>query len=282
MYLMKLIYPVLKEHIGLILIGIMCYMILKEKGIKKLYSFLMFFLAGVLGIIVLTSNSLNQPLFPLLSGLFGFSILIMSLLQKSKIPEQIKNPKTKLKKKNLFKAICAASGVGFIAGFLPGFGSSQAAILGTQVVGDIGDEGFLTLVGGINTANMMISVATVYVLQKARNGGIIAINKILGEISFNNVIIFVFVALIVAGLATVLAINLSKVFSKTITKISYWKIVFTILSFIIILTIIFDGWLGLIVLVTATCVGIAASEFGVGKNHLMGCLILPVILFFVL
>ncbi|MBT6774490.1 hypothetical protein HOA91_03905, partial [Candidatus Woesearchaeota archaeon] len=43
-------------------------------------------------------------------------------------------------------------GVGFIAAFLPGFGSSQAAIVATNIVGDIGDEGFLALVGGINTA----------------------------------------------------------------------------------------------------------------------------------
>jgi putative membrane protein len=282
LYLMKIIYPVLKKYIGWILIGIMCYMILKEKGKKKLYSFFMFSLAGVLGIIVLTNETLNQPLFPLLSGLFGFSILILSLLQKSSIPKQSKNVELKLKKKNLFKAIGAASSVGFVAGFLPGFGSSQAAILGTQVVGNIGDEGFLTLVGGINSANMMISIGTAYALNKARNGGIIAVNKIIGSIGFNEMIVFVIVGLIAAGVATILAINLSKVFCSFVSRISYWKIVSSILTFITVLTFVFDGWYGLLILIVSTAIGISASELGVGKNHLMGCLILPVILFFVL
>jgi len=34
-------------------------------------------------------------------------------------------------------------------------------------------------------------------------------------------------------------------------------------------------------LMVSTAVGLIASYFGVGKNHLMGCLLLPVIVFFV-
>src|SRR3989344_4613411 len=44
----------------------------------------------------------------------------------------------------------------------------------------------------------------------------------------------------------------------------------------------FDGFIGLIILFTATAIGLITSFFKVGKNHLMGCLILPVILFFIL
>ncbi len=279
---MLVIAPLIENYIGYILIAIMLYMILKDKQ-KRLRSLTAFLLSGALGIIVLTAiPNLTQPLFPLLSGLFGFSILLTSLAQSSKIPQQDFTKPLTITKKNTLKSVTAASGVGFLAAFLPGFGSSQAAIIATNIVGDIGDEGFLSLVGGINTANMLISIATAYILQKARNGAIVTVNSLLGELSLQHVIFFIFTALIVAGIATLLALTISKIFARIIVQINYVKIVLTILIFITFLTFYFDGFVGLLILLTATAIGLVTSYLEVGKNHLMGCLILPVILFFVL
>jgi putative membrane protein len=278
---MEFIFPLVKGLIGYILALIMMYMIGKDKG-KRVKSLIMFLLAGSLGLIVFSIPNLKQPLFPLLSGLFGFSILLISLLQKSVIPTQDLSKPLTISKKNITKSVTAASGVGFIAAFLPGFGSSQAAIVATNIVGDIGDEGFLSLVGGINTANMLISIGTAYILSKARNGAILAVNELVGGVGFQEMILFLMVALIVGGVAVVIAINISKVFAKYIVKVNYNKIVFSIIGFITILTFFFDQFIGLMILVTATGIGIMASSWNIGKNHLMGCLILPVILFFVL
>ncbi|HIJ11721.1 TPA: hypothetical protein HA278_06695 [Candidatus Woesearchaeota archaeon] len=281
MYGMEFIYPLVKESIGYILIGIMFLLIMREKG-KRLASTAAFFLAGSLGLLIFSIPNLEQPLFPLLSGLFGFSILLVSLLQHSSIPYQYHDEPLTISNKNLGKAVGAASGVGFIAAFLPGFGSSQAAIVATSFVGDIGDEGFLTLVGGINTANMVISIATLYVLDKARNGAIITVQSILGETTLSQIIMFLAVALIVGAIAVLLALQISKVFATYIVKINYTFIVWSIIGFITLLTLYFDGLIGLAILGTATALGIVVSSWGVGKNHLMGCLILPVILFFIL
>jgi putative membrane protein len=278
---MAKIYPLVKGAIGYILAGIMIFMIGKDKG-KRLKNLTLFLMAGCLGLTVFSIHNLKQPLFPLLSGLFGFSILLLSLLQKSKIPKQDLSKPLTISKKNVTKAVTAASGVGFIAAFLPGFGSSQAAIVATNIVGDIGDEGFLTLVGGINTANFLISIGTAYALNKARNGAILTVNKLLGSIGLQEMLLFLGVALVVGGVATILAINISKIFSKFIVKVNYNYIVWSIIGFITLLTFFFDGFIGLTILVTATAIGIVASSWGIGKNHLMGCLILPVILYFVL
>ncbi|MFH1276496.1 MAG: tripartite tricarboxylate transporter permease, partial [Candidatus Woesearchaeota archaeon] len=282
LFSMEKIYPLVNGLIGYVLIIIMTYMILKEKG-KRVKSLVAFLLAGCLGLIVLNKiPNLSQPLFPLLSGLFGFSILLMSLLQNSVIPKQDLSKPLTITKKNMTKAVSAASGVGFIAAFLPGFGSSQAAIVATEIVGDIGDEGFLTLVGGINTANMLISIGTAYILSKARNGAIVVINELLGEVKLQEMLLFLGVALVVGGIATILAIIISKQFAKFIVKVKYSYIVWSIIGFITILTFYFDGFIGLTILITATAIGIVTSYLKVGKNHLMGCLILPVILYFVL
>ena len=279
---MDWIYPYIKGIMGYVLALIMIYMVAKEKK-KWLKSLTVFTLSGCLGLIVLTGiPNLNQPLFPLLSGLFGFSILLVSLLQKSNIPKQDLTKPLTISNKNVVKSVSAASGMGFIAAFLPGFGSSQAAIISTQVVGDIGDEGFLSLVGGINTANMLISIGTVYALDKARNGAIVAVKDLIGQVGMQEMLIFLAVSLTVGGLAAILTLNLSKVFAKLIVKVNYTHIIWGIIIFITLLTIYFDGIIGLTILFTATAIGLVTSFWGIGKNHLMGCLILPVILFFVL
>lgn len=278
---MAKIYGLTSGLIGYILIGIMTVMILKDKG-KRVKALVVFLLSGCLGLLVFSIPNMNQPLFPLLSGLFGFSILLVSFFQQSVIPEQFTDKELTISNKNLVKSVSAASGVGFIAAFLPGFGSSQAAIVATNIVGDIGDEGFLSLVGGINTSNMLISIATAFTLEKARNGAIVTVNKLLGGIGLQEMFIFLGVALVVGGLATILTLKLSKVFAKYVVKVNYNYIVLSIIIFIVGLTFYFDGFLGLLILLTSTGIGLLASSLNVGKNHLMGCLILPVILFFVL
>ncbi len=280
-FLMKWLAEPVTGIVGYLLILLMFYMIWREKE-KKTKALALFLLSGALGLLVFSIPTLEQPLFPLLSGLFGFSILLISLAQKSVIPKQKLNQPLNLSAKNITKSVTGATGMGFIAAFLPGFGSSQAAIIATNVVGDIGDEGFLTLVGGINTANMLISIAAAYILNKSRNGAILVVNKLLDGMSFETMLIFLAVSLVAAGTAALLTIKISKVFAQLIVKVKYSYIVWGIIIFIALLTAYFDGFIGLTILATATALGLISSVWGIGKNHLMGCLLVPVILYFVL
>ncbi|MBI2102327.1 tripartite tricarboxylate transporter permease [Candidatus Woesearchaeota archaeon] len=273
--------PLVAGIIGYLLIIITLFMIWRQKG-KRLYALLAFLLSGVLGLLVFNISLLKQPLFPLLSGLFGISLLLISLSEKTSIPSQKTDAPLTISKKNIIKTISAASGVGYLAAFLPGFGSSQAAIVATGAVGDVGDEGFLTLVGGINTANMLISIATVYILQKARNGAIVAVQQLMDTITLSHLFQFIAVSLIAAGIASILTIYFSKIFASVIVKIPYAKLILGIVIFITGFTLYFDGLLGLLVLLTSTALGLLVTQWGVGKNHLLGCLILPVILYFTL
>ena len=281
LYLMKILQGPISAVVGYLLIGMVVYMILKDKD-KRLRNLILFTLSGVLGIIVFYISELRQPLFALLSGLFGVSILVESLRTSSSIPTQQKVTELSLSSKNRNKAVSASCFVGFIAGFLPGFSSSQGAVVATNMVGDIGDEGFLVLVGGINTANMLISIGTAYALDKARNGAIVAVDTFLGTMTFEQMLIFISGSLVVAGLSVVACLYLSKLFARFITRVPYTELVLGIMSFIILLAALFDGFLGLLILAVATALGVMATSWGVAKSHLMGCLLVPVILFFVL
>lgn len=278
---MNFLYPLTKNYIGLVLVIVVIFLIFREPTIeKKFWSFFLFSISGILGIIVLNLSNLKQPLFHLLSGLFGVSMLLISIKEKNNISQQEQCPAITLSHSIFFKSTFGATISGYFAGFLPGLGSSQAAIIAQTFLKNIGDKGFLVLVGGINTVNMLVSIGTMYLLQKARNGAILIVGKLIGHVSFNVMMLFLIVTIITGGIATLLTIYLSKIFALLISKAPYIKIVVGVLMFISLLSIYFDGILGLIILITSTAIGVTTSLQNIGKNHLMGCLLIPVMVYF--
>jgi len=274
------IYPFLKDYIGYLLIAIVLFMILKDK--KKLLNLVIFLMSGVLGIIVLNMPKLEDPLFPLLSGLFGTSMLVVSLFQKVSIPKQSFSETIAVEKKNIAKAVSAGTFAGSLTGFFPGLGPAQGAVLASQLTRNIGDHGFMILVGGINTVNFIFSLVTFYTIEKARNGAVIVVSKLLESYSILVLAIFVCAALLAGASATFLALKISKLFAKLISRINYTVVVCCVIGLIAMLVFYFSGPLGILVLLVSTAVGIIPGMTGTARNHQMGCLILPVILFFVL
>ena len=279
-FLMKIISSWAQVIVVYLLLGIVLFLLWKEQ--KKIPAFCIFLLAGTLGILVF-DLPLQQPLFPLLSGLFGCSLLLMSLLKKTNIPAQninFNNSKFPLKK-NL-ALISGASFSGFLAAFLPGVSTSQVAVFGAAVLKKMGDVGFLTFVGGVSTANMLISLGTLYALEKARNGAIVAVQELLPKVQLQEVLLFSGVALTAGGIACMATLWLSKKFCKILPKINYPLLIKFVLCFIALLVLFIDGPLGILVLAVATALGIMATSWGIAKHHLMGCLLVPVILYFIL
>ena len=275
----KFIYPIIQKFIPYILIFFSILLIYKERK-SRVLALIVYLIAGVLGIITLNLQ-LSQPLFPLLSGLFGTSILLISIFQNTKIPEQ-KITEVKLKKKEIFASMNSGFIASFLTGLLPGLGASQAAIVATSTQKKITPEKFLIIVGSINTFVMIVSFLALYSIDKARNGSVVVISKILETFTINHLILFLSVSLIAAGIATFLTLKFAKIFSKIMTKVNYKKLCLSIIFLITILVLILTGWIGLLVLIVSTFVGLIPNSAGIGKNHLMGCLIFPVILFFLL
>jgi putative membrane protein len=277
------IYSFIQPYMGYILIFVVIYMILKEKKLDGIFwgSFV-FFISGVLGMIVLGWSNLKQPLFPMLSGLFGISTLVVSLMQNAEIPKQHVTETIKVGFWDKVKAILAAVFSGSLTGLMPGLGAAQAAIIAMQLVGDIGVYAFMILLGGINTVNFTFSLVTFYTLGKARNGAVVAILEILKNISLEQLLVFLFSALVAGCIAALLALFFARIFSKFIVKVNYRILCVGIISFITIMVIYFSGAIGLLILITSTAVGIIPGLIGVKRSHAMGCLLLPVILFFLL
>jgi len=278
------VYSFIQPYIGWFLLGVAVLMVLKEKGWKGMaWGVFVFLISGILGLIVLVGlPNLEQPLFPMLSGLFGISLLLISMFNKVKIPKQKVSETIKLSKGNLTKITGAGTFSGSLTALFPGLGAAQAAIVGSQLVGNIGEYSFIVLIGGINTVNFTFSLVTLYALEKARNGAVVAVMDILQSISFNELIVFLAAGLTAGGIATFLAMYLTRGFSKIITKINYQWLCVGVIGLIVILVIYFSSWIGLLVLIVSSFVGMLPSIIGVKKSLAMGCLLLPVILFFIL
>jgi len=267
---------ILEPWIGWILIALVLWMIAREK--KKMLAAFLFLFSGALGIFVLQTD-INQPLFPLLSGLFGLSTLLTSLNENVKIPVQTFE-RVSIHLGRITKTVIVSSIVGAFAGFFPGLGPAQAAAVGSQFLKK--ENNFLVLVGGLGTANMVTSLVTLYTLDKARNGAIVAVREMTGTIGLYEFAVFVAVAFTVGCVGVLLTMFFARHFARWIQKVNYTKMCVCVIVFLVVLVPLISGWKGLVVLFASTCFGMIAPLLNVGRSHAMGCLLVPVILWFVL
>ncbi len=275
-FILAKIYPFIEKLMSWILIWISFFLLYNEKE-KKTISFIFFMLAGFLG---LANSNLNlaQPLLPLLTGLFGSSTLIYSISKNSKIPEQIIE-KIKISKKEIIKPAITSAIISPFCSFLPGLGSSQAAIIGLSFNKKTTDKEFLILLGSINTLVMGFSFVTLYLINKTRTGIASAISEIT-KITFNQLTYLIIAIIVSSILATVITLNLSKIFAKHSKKINYQKLSKIILLLLTVIIFSITGLLGFFVFIISTILGLTCMAYNVKRSFLMGCLLIPSILFY--
>jgi putative membrane protein len=276
------IYPYITRIMPIILILISGFLILSEEK-NKLLAFIIFLLAGFLGIASLNLN-LKESLLPLLTGLFGASGLIVSIKQKTKIPKQKIDKIINIipNKKSLGKTVIASLLASPFTAFLPGLGSSQSAVIGKYIIKDLDEKEFLFLIGAINIIVMGLSFITLYTIQKTRTGAAVAVSKLIPNLTFNNVIIILSVIILSGICAFFISISISKFISNKIHKIEYTKVSYIILGILVFFVFIFSGPLGFIVFIVSTSLGITTILLGIKRMYLMGCLLVPTILFYVI
>lgn len=259
-----------------ILMLVSMFLILLEK--RKLNALIVFFLSGFLGLIVLNFPSLNQPLLPLLTGLFGGSMLVMSIKNKIQIPKQKINLPKKIGKP-MTKAFIGSLIASPLCSFLPGLGSGQAAIIG-NVISRTDRKGFLILLGATNTLVMGFSFLSLYAISRTRTGAAVAIQEIIGTLSPKILVLILTIVLLSGVISFFLTLLLAKIFSQKITKINYTKISIITLIILTIVVSIASGFKGLIILIVSTFTGIYCISLGVRRTNMMGCLLLPTIVLY--
>ena len=272
------IYTPLSKATPFILIALIIYMATREE--KPLSAIVIILTAGFLGYVTL-NIPVREPLLPLLTGLFGTSTLLVAIKEKTIIPSQksckLKDalPSYQDLKKTALSAICIAPP----CSFLPAIGSGYASLIAAEITG-YSKRGFLFLNGAMTMITMIWSFVIVYAIQKARTGASAAILEILKNIQTNQIVIVLSVSLISAFVAATFAVFLSKKCSQLLGKINYRALSYTIISIVVILVVSITHLTGLIILITSTSLGLYAIQTGIKRTHLMACLIIPSIIYY--
>ena len=282
-FVVPIIFSYLKNYVGWLLLAVVVFMILREENMnKKFWAFVVAALSGILGLVVFNMPNLKDPLLPMLSGLFGVSVLLLSLTQKVVLPIQRTTEMIKVKTKNMLKALGSGVFSGSLVSIFPGLGPAQAAVVGGQIVGKIDVFAYLILVGGINTVSMILSLITLFTIEKARNGSIIVVQQLLQNINIDTLVLFLSVALIAGGIATFLTLYVSKIFSTIMNKINYSILSGLIIAFIGVMVLYFSGLVGMLILIIAASIGLIPNIVEVSRSNSMACLLVPIILMNVL
>lgn len=295
-FLLDKFYNFLKILIPGLLILVSFFLISTERKMGK--AFIAFMLTGVLGIILLTLDlGIKEPLLPLLTGLFGGSMLIISIRDKIQIPKQ----KITRAKPKLFKPLLGAIVASPLCSFLPGLGSGQAAIIGDSVSKSLGrgiesvtrrgisktDEksdkrNFLVLLGATNTLVMGFSFIALYAIARTRTGATVALQEIIGILSKEVLILIIAIILISGLISFFLTLKLAKFCSQKIGNLNYTLLSELTLLALVIIVFLVSGFLGVFVLAASTATGIYCISLGVRRTNMMGCLLLPVIILYLI
>ncbi|MDA3856138.1 MAG: tripartite tricarboxylate transporter permease [Candidatus Woesearchaeota archaeon] len=272
------IYPIFQKITPYLLLITILILILTEKTISKIFwAIIITLFAAGLGIIALNSPHSKQPLLILFSGIFGISTLLYSLKSNEKIPKQDLTIKFKADK-NFFKSIFIGGISASFCSITPGIGNSQAATLSTLFFKKINTELFIVTLGIINTTNFILSILTFYLINRARNGAIIAISQIQTTISQNQLILFLIITILISIIAFFLTLKLGKILIQIFTKINQKKFNIIIILSLTILIISITNFFSTLILIASISLGTLCIHLNIKRVHLMNVLIIPIVI----
>ncbi|WP_245597724.1 tripartite tricarboxylate transporter permease [Methanomicrobium mobile] len=270
------------------------------------WSFAVFCLSGILGVFAfeyswlcvpltdLISPSSASVLMPLLTGLFGISVLIFS--KKGSMPPQTFDG-LHVERRNILKCGLIGTFAGSVVGWLPGLSNASAnAVIASFVMfeephsdesgstvsalpenngGPDGSRGYIIAASAANTANAFISIGAFYAIMRMRNGVMAAFShlKELPEMTF-----VILAAVIAAIFGYLLTIGLSKA-GRLFSNINVRSLGISVIIFMTAVTLLFTGIFGLFILILATVVGSLTQIIDIRRVPCIGAVMIPVILF---
>jgi len=240
---------------------------------KKFYAFLVFTASGFTGIVSLKYSALaeltpaSSVLLPLLSGLFASPALILSIGEKSEVPEQKRYagiPEV--------KRVISGMLSGAIVSIFPGISSGIATALASAGVKK--SEDYIASLSAANTSNALLVFAVFMATGKIRSGAVDAVSNVFPL----NLEILLLAGILTALIATQLTLFYGILAAKILPKFNFVILSSLILTFLTIFVYLLTGWFGLAIFAVATPIGLSTLFLGVRRINCMGCLIIPVIL----
>ncbi len=306
-FVMTNIYPFLQRNMALVLIGVVAFILFTEKGGEsgvsidveglwravriRLLAVLVLALSGVMGYIVFEFEESvtavvgdGTLLMPLFIGLFGFPLLLVSAVEDVDIPSQMES-EVNLDRKHILMDAFSGGMAGALVGWLPG----MSAAVATSVVQSIYPEsesversmrGFIVSVSGVDTSNAIFALFALYYIGRSRSGVMVALNETGLELSMEYLLWFLLCIVLAAILSFIATIKAADRMFRIVSSLNYKWICTSLLIGLIAMTYLFSGFLGLPVLIASTLIGLIPNYTQVRRVNCMGCLMIPLIHFY--
>lgn len=268
------------------LIIVLALMILDENPGRRIYAIVIMALSASAGLLVMTEtlpmasvfDLEPETMFPLLTGLFGIPSLLTAD-RNSGIPPQKDDERFPVSPIHGIKGVVTGS----ITGWFPGITSTAGATIAGHIFSTGGTRGFISMVSSIGTASTMFAFITLCINGKERSGTMSVIGSLLQDADLGlggDVFISMMAAMAIASvLAYMLTIWSGKAMCELLRRLDMVVFNRMILIAMVILTFLFCGYWGLVVLMVCTLIGLLPMLLGTRRIHLTGCLIVPVLLF---
>jgi putative membrane protein len=270
--------PYFDWWIGILLVAAVGYMIVTSEAPG--WALAVFGVSGLLGLFALRYTYLSWHavggesaiLMPLLSGIFGVSVLLTA--SRGKVPEQRFSGIT-LEDTKVFRCSVLGTLAGIAVGWLPGLSTASANGVLASVVGYEKDRrGYILATNAANTANAFIGLAALFALSRMRNGVMAAI----AELPAQSMSALMVVGVLAAIAAYLITIFLSR-YAHLLNGLDSTMLNRGVIAFIAILCIVLTGPFGIFILILATAVGLVPHFINLPKVYGMGCIMIPVMFY---
>lgn len=263
---------------GLLLVAVAGFLIVASESPG--WSAAVFLTSGLLGIIAFRYSYLSWNTFgagsillPLLTGLFGISVLLTSS-RGFIVPQKFTGLSVGMPE--LAKRSIIGCTAGAIVGWLPGLSNATAnAVLagGRHYPG--GKRGYIAATSAANTANAFFALAALYAVSRTRNG-------VMAALAANNLPDFSFI-LISGILAAVLAYILTIRISRLVVfmgNLDLRLLNFYVIVFVTLLCAVLTGPFGIFILILAVIIGLVPQMVNIRRVFCIGAVMVPVMLYY--
>jgi putative membrane protein len=270
--------PYFDWWIGILLVASIGYMIVTSEAPG--WALAIFAASGILGAFALHYTFLSWHtlaggsaiLMPLLTGLFGISVLLVA--SQGTLPVQHFSG-LRIEDKAVIKYSLLGTGAGIAVGWLPGLSTASAnGVLASFIGYEKDRRTYILATNAANTANAFIGLAALFALSRMRNGVMAA----LAEIPLPSMGELMIVGILAACAAYVITVHLSASAwrlngfdSRTLNR--------TVIAFVVLLSIALTGPFGLCILLLAIAVGLVPHLVNIPRMYCMGAIMVPVMLY---
>jgi putative membrane protein len=277
-FLLPALQPYFDWWIGILLISTMGYMIVTSECPG--WALALFSVSGILGIFALryaflswhTLAGSSAILMPLLTGLFGISVLLTA--SQGTMPEQHFRG-IRMEDRTIMKYSVVGTFAGVAVGWLPGLSTASAnSVLASLIGYEKNRRTYILATSAANTSNAFIGLAALFALSRMRNGVMVA----LSELPLPTMSELTIVGVLAACAAYGITVGLSRSASR-FNGIDGKLLNRAVIAFIILLCIILTGPFGVVILILATALGLVPHLVNIPRVFCMGAIIAPVILY---